>query len=267
VRPAGPTDPAVPVVYVETPGGKPIAAYVNYALHLDTTGGMQFSADYSYMLGKVLRETKSQDLVEIFTIGCAGNVNHLDVTSDQPQSGYAQSARIGAVLAAAVLKAIHHAPVADVPFIHVSTEIVPLATPEVTPKEAEWAQVTAANFGKPDAPAFLDLVRAAKDMEVIALHGRPLEAEVQVIALGDRIAFVGLPGEIFTELGLTLKQDSPYANTIIAELANGALGYIPNRQAYAEGAYEVVSSRCAPGSGELLMNSALRQLIALFRLR
>ena len=89
---------------------------------------------------------------------------------------------------------------------------------------------------------------------------------MQVIVLGDQVAFVGLPGEIFVELGLTLKQDSPYANTIVAELANGALGYIPNRQAYPEGGYEVVSSRCAPGGGEMLMTSALRQLIALFRM-
>lgn len=75
---------------------------------------------------------------------------------------------------------------------------------------------------------------------------------------------MGLPGEIFVELGLTLKQDSPYANTIVAELANGALGYIPNRQAYPEGGYEVVASRLKPGAGEMLIRSALSQLVKLF---
>ena len=139
-----------------------------------------------------------------------------------------------------------------------------LPTPRITPEEAEWARTTSATFGKPDAAPFLDLVRATRDMDLIPLAGRPLDAEVQVIALGDQIAFVALPGEIFVELGLTLKQDSPYANTIIAELANGALGYIPNRQAYQEGAYEVVSSHFAPGGGEALLTSALKQLIELF---
>ena len=43
------------------------------------------------------------------------------------------------------------------------------------------------------------------------------------------------------------------------------LGYIPNRPAYAEGAYEVESARVAAGSGELLVESALRQLHALAR--
>ncbi len=52
-------------------------------------------------------------------------------------------------------------------------------------------------------------------------HGRPQEVEVQVIALGNDVAWVSLPGEIFTELGLAIKQDSPFPHTIIAELANG----------------------------------------------
>ena len=265
LRPAGPTDPAVGVAYVDTPEGAPIVAYVNYALHQDTTGGLQFSADYSYMLGKVLREAKGKRLITIFTIGCAGNVNHLDVSRTDPQSGYSEASRIGAVLAAAALKAIQHAPVLDVPFIRLSSQSVKLPTPEITTKEAEWARATAATSGKPDAAPFLDLVRAGRDMDILALHGGLLDAEVQAIACGDQLAFVGMPGEIFVELGLTLKQDSPFANTIIVELANGALGYIPNSKAYQEGGYEVVASHCAPGGGEMLMSSALRQLFDLFR--
>jgi hypothetical protein len=69
-----------------------------------------------------------------------------------------------------------------------------------------------------------------------------------------------LPGEIFVELGLAIKKASPFRHTFIAELANGSVGYIPNREAYAQGAYEVESSRCAEGSGELLVQAAIHQL-------
>jgi hypothetical protein len=55
-----------------------------------------------------------------------------------------------------------------------------------------------------------DLVRAFKIVEVAERSGRPLEAEVQVITLGDRLAWVGLPGEIFTELGMMIKLGSPF---------------------------------------------------------
>ncbi len=95
-------------------------------------------------------------------------------------------------------------------------------------------------------------------------EGRPLDVEVQVVALGDEIAWVSLPGEIFVELGLEIKQDSPFRHTVIAELANGAIGYIPSRRAYAQGNYEVVSARCAEGSGERLVDAAGRLLDELY---
>jgi neutral ceramidase len=74
-----------------------------------------------------------------------------------------------------------------------------------------------------------------------------------------------LPGEIFVELGLSIKAASPFKQTHIAELANGSIGYIPHRSAYAEGNYEVVSARCGEGSGELLVQAAVRLLTELYQ--
>jgi hypothetical protein len=51
----------------------------------------------------------------------------------------------------------------------------------------------------------------------------------------------------------------------VVELANGSIGYIPNRSAYMEGSYEVVSARCAEGSGEMLVTSAVRMLAEMFK--
>ena len=48
--------------------------------------------------------------------------------------------------------------------------------------------------------------------------------------------------------------------TIIADLANGSIGYIPTRRAYVQGNYEVESARCAEGSGELLVDTAIKLL-------
>lgn len=263
LRPAGPTDPSIPVVYVESLTGEGIASYVNFAMHQDTTGGLNFSADYSYALGKVLQMAKGEQLMSMFTIGCAGNVNHLDVTRKEPQSSYGEAARIGAILAGDVLKIIQRAPVVPVEQIRVSSKILKLDLPSFTPEEIAWARRTQATVGTAKPAPFYDLVRAAKIIEIDDRHGKPFDAEVQIIALGDKIAFVSFPGEMFTEFGLTLKEDSPFPITIAAELANGALGYIPNQEAYPQGAYEVMSTRLKPGAGEELMNSALNQLFAL----
>jgi hypothetical protein len=107
---------------------------------------------------------------------------------------------------------------------------------------------------------FMELVNAFKVLDVTARDGKPHEVEVQVVAFGRDLAWVSLPGEIFVELGLAIKAGSPFRQTHIAELANGAIGYIPNRSAYAEGNYEVVSARCAEGSGERLVTTALKLL-------
>src|SRR5688572_31140096 len=104
-------------------------------------------------------------------------------------------------------------------------------------------------------PKFLDRVKAFKVLDIAAREGKPHEVEVQVIALGNELAWVSLPGEIFVELGLAIKKASPFRHTMIAELANGSIGYIPDRQAYPQGNYEVVSARCAEGSGELLVEA------------
>ena len=105
--------------------------------------------------------------------------------------------------------------------------------------------------------------RARGKLDVAARKGKPWEAEVQVIVLGRDLAWVALPGEVFVELGQSIKAASPFRQTHVAELANGSFGYIPNRSAYAEGNYEVVSARCAEGSGEMLVTAAIRMLAEL----
>ena len=67
-------------------------------------------------------------------------------------------------------------------------------------------------------------------------------------------------GKIFTEFGMYIKNRSPYRYTMVVELTNGSIGYIPDRKAYIEGNYEPVSSRCGPGSGEILAENAIKML-------
>ncbi len=261
LRPLGEIDPDVPVVYFDTPDAKALAAYVNFACHLDTVGGLEFSADYPYTLARALAAAKGPDLLTLFTIGTAGNINHVNVNTAERQGGHGEAARIGTILAAAVLKALPRLESLETASLRVRSEIVKLATVQIQPGEVEKARAVIARYGRPDVAPFLEQVHAFKVLDIAAREGRPIEAEVQVIALGDQLAWVGLPGEVFVELGRAIKVASPFRYTIIAELANGSLGYIPNRKAYQEGAYEVVSTRLAAGGGEALVDSAIRLLL------
>ena len=81
------------------------------------------------------------------------------------------------------------------------------------------------------------------------------------VTVGDDLALVFLPGEIFVELGLAIKQGSPYRNTMVVELCNCVETiYVPTRAAYAGGGYEVTNSMVEPGTGEMLAETALRLL-------
>jgi hypothetical protein len=84
--------------------------------------------------------------------------------------------------------------------------------------------------------------------------------EVQVIRLDADSAIVCLPGEIFVELGLAIKRESPFKNTFVLSICNDRPSYVPTQKAFAEGSYEVSNSRVAAGTGEQLVGVALDML-------
>lgn len=61
---------------------------------------------------------------------------------------------------------------------------------------------------------------------------------VQVVTIGD-VALVGVPAEVFVELGLQIQAGSPFARTLVTGYTNGYMGYIPTAGAFSEGGYEV----------------------------
>jgi neutral ceramidase len=260
VRPAGPIDPGVPVTVFEKPDGSPVAVFVNYALHLDTVGGTHYSADYPFTLSSLLEQALGARVMTLFTMGASGNLNHIDVSSAGRQKGHEEAARIGTVLAAEVLKTWKSLAAVMSTKVGVRTEIVALPSSPFEASEVGWARQTDASRDTPKPAPFLQLVKAAKVLDLERRKGEPVPAEVQVITLGSEMAWVGLPGEIFTELGLAIKNASPFRQTAVVSLANDSIGYVPDRKAYSQGNYEPVSARVAAGSGEMLVEAAARLL-------
>ena len=261
VRPTGTIDPDLPVILFEAPTGAPLAVYLNFACHLDTTGGLLYSADYANTLAQDLGAAKGPGMLTIFTIGAAGNINHIDVNNPAPARGESQAARIGTILAGDALKAMRHLTEVAAGPLQVSSEMVKLPLASYDDADVPRARQILAAYGKRNASPFLEQVKAFKVLELEERHGAPMEVEVQVITLGDQLAWVGLPGEIFVEHGKAIKAASPFPLTIIAELANASISYVPDRKAYPQGAYEVVSARVGPGAGEMMVDAAVRLLI------
>ena len=146
-------------------------------------------------------------------------------TTPTPQKGHGEAARIGTRLAGEVLRTFDRLkPAADGP-LRVSSAMVELPLPTVTPDDDGRGEACDRRMCKPrkkPAPKFLDQVQAFKAVDVADRLGKPHAVEVQVISLGDDLAWVSLPGEIFVDLGLQVKHGSPFQQTMIAELANGS---------------------------------------------
>jgi neutral ceramidase len=84
--------------------------------------------------------------------------------------------------------------------------------------------------------------------------------EVQVFRLDSDTAIVGLPCEIFVELGLAIKAQSPFKKTIVMSICNDRPSYVPTLKAFKEGSYEITNARVKPGVGEMLVETAVKLL-------
>ena len=107
--------------------------------------------------------------------------------------------------------------------------------------------------------AYLDLVR---DRLVEAMADARAALVPARFVVGDT-AIAGFPVELFSAFGARLKEASPFADTLVAELVNGWHGYVPNREAFEHGGYEPrvgYMSRLAPEAGDAMMDTAITLL-------
>ena len=89
--------------------------------------------------------------------------------------------------------------------------------------------------------------------------GETLDIPMTAVAFGE-IAFTGHPYEMFHENGKEVRDLSPYKTTFICTLSGDALGYIPSALVYSNGGYETFNCRFAAGTGEELVQEAVRLL-------
>ena len=258
VEPMGPVDPGVGIIYLETVNGDPIAVLVNFALHLDTIGGTEISADFPYFMGEILKKVLGDDLMVFFGFGTCGNVNHINVKEPENTKGYERAQRIGHALAAAVIREIPVLEIQNIDKLASESETVYLKIPEYTKKQIKEAEINAKKESD-EIASTPEIREAMKVLRIHNLNNKPIEAEILTFGIGDA-SIVALPGEIFVELGLAIKARSPFKNTLVMTLSNNSIGYIPNKEAFKYGAYEVEVSMIAEGEGEKLVESSANQL-------
>lgn len=260
VRAAGPVDPELIMVLVmDAKGERAQAALSSFPLHPDIVGGTEYSADYPLYFERSLRRYLGPNLVSIFGNGTCGDINHVNVADARAQKGQEEAERIGATLANAAAQAFPNFNRLAKPALAMRSTRVTVPLQEYPPEEVAQARERMKLIGSKQLP-FLSQAEATKIVDLQLRNASSLALEVQGIRLGADTALVGLPGEIFVELGLAIKRASPFENTVVFELCNDSIGYVPTRKAFAEGSYETVNSRVKPGGGEMLVETAIQLL-------
>jgi neutral ceramidase len=258
VRPAGPIDPAVNILlFADQATGQSLASVANFALHLDTLGGTEYSADYPVYVQQQLQAAMGHPFVSIFTTGTCGDINHIDIHNNNPLKGISETERIGTTLGETIFAAIPRLVEQQQPSLAVRQKIIDVPAQHFSDSEIAKAKERMGKIGGRDL-TFLEQVETNKMVDVSQRYATgKVPIEVVAIRLSQDAAIVTLPGEVFVELGLAIKQASPFKTTLVVELANDCPAYVPTQKAFAEGSYEIVNSRVAAGGGEKMADVAI----------
>ena len=260
-RPLGPVDPELAFVLAkDANSGRPFASLTAFAMHTAIYGGAPFGACYpGYLQTHLRRQLDAPELTSLFGEGCAGDVNHIDVSSADSQEGERYSDQVGARLAATITESLPLARPIGEGELAIRAATIRSPVRPVSTEEYEAAKRLLDGLDRNQVP-FLVIVDAWRKMfchEFWQKHSGQLPQEVQVVRLDRDTAIVTLPHEVFVELGMAIKSGSPFRTTIVFSLANDLDFYIPTRRAFEEGHYEPTTCPLEPGCGERLVEAAL----------
>ncbi len=243
-RPAGPTDPELTFLSVRTRGGRPIALLANYSLHY--VGGVPaggVSADY---FGEFARQIESRmappggdrkvPFVGIMSNGTSGDINNINFRNPQPRKKpFEQIRYVAGDVADKIFQAYQqtqHRPSITLAMAQRELELnIRKPTPEQLARAKRF-------LAEPDESKLPPRAKAYARFAIQLAELPPTDKLIlQAIRIGD-VGIAAIPCEVFAEIGLEIKDQSPLETTFTIELANGWNRYLPTPRQHRLGGYE-----------------------------
>ena len=244
LEPAGEPDPEVSFISVKSKDGRPIALFANYSLHY--VGGVptgHISADYFGVFADRIQELLKADrqdppFVGILSNGTSGDVNNNNYAI-QASGTYQPFEKIEIVADGVarevwrVYNKIHHH---DWVSLRSAWEELTLQVRKPDSqmiKRAQWV------LSRPDT---ITPVHPREDVyaeRILQLLEWPdqIDIVIQSFRIGE-LGVAAIPFETFSEIGLELKEKSPFRHTFTISLANGYYRYLPTPEQHELGGYE-----------------------------
>jgi len=233
-NPYGPTDKEVLVLKLAKPDGVAVASLFDYATHATCLGGknLTVSGDVLGLAEQFVEKILGEEILAPAFAGASGNIDPwfrvLPGFNTEP-GWIPEPVLLGTMLGEEV--------------IHVYRDIGDLS---------EGGDI-GASFVTLKLPG-----KSKGELEIKRDHP-PTPYNITVAKVGD-IGFVGLGGEVLTEIGMSIKAASPFKHTFVITHCNGAAGYLAPEHLYIEGGYEISSSPFAPKAADIVVKQAVKML-------
>jgi neutral ceramidase len=242
----GPSDKTVTVLRFEDLTGRPIAFWINYAVHAvvmgpenyqitgDVAGATSRFVEQHYvgnnrprsdagMRVRLRPEEKAtgDGVVALWTSGAAGDQNPVSMASGED---FTLVDAFGKVIGEAAVRAASSVEVSAEASLRGVQKVVTCPGRRVDPGQTPRAEYT------------------FKDSD-------PVDIRLSLVMIND-IALAGVSGEVFTLIAQRLQREAPSTQVVMVTHSNGSSGYIPNDAAFEPVSYEVTASRLKPGCAE-----------------
>lgn len=248
VEPAGPIDPEVPVVSVRSAQGRPIALLANYSLHyVGGVGAGHASADYYGAFGDRTKELIQGDrldppFVAMMSNGTSGDINNINFRkAHTPLPPYGRIKLVANELATEAVRVAQALEYHDDLTLDARAADLKLDVRHPNPDELSAAEAILAKAKKGAELSTMPELYARESL-LLSKYPKQVDVNVQALRIGG-LAIVAIPCEVFVEIGLKIKAESPIKPAFTIELANGYNGYLPTKEQHELGGYETWRAR------------------------
>ncbi|PWU06296.1 MAG: hypothetical protein C5B51_12660 [Terriglobia bacterium] len=276
------SDKTVSVLTFEKPTGEPIAVYVNYAMHpINGYVSGVFSGDFPGAMSRYVEKAFGDDVIVAFTQGTSGDQNPLYLRPSNNMMANRAGNKITGFegnreASEGPLRMPNNnaknvdAKVLDEMFRFIESEGQILG--EEVIRVMTWTKKTASD------------VRIEGVQTVVSCPGRkrtngdaydpntregiagtyvdtpPVKLQIGVLGIGT-VALASIDGEVYSQIGLRVKNDAPLKNTVFVTSANGrGPGYIPDDASYGHQTFQVLNTNLKPGCAETTIVDTIQDL-------
>tara|TARA_R110002111_G_scaffold258083_1_gene326807 strand:+ start:34906 stop:36321 length:1416 start_codon:yes stop_codon:yes gene_type:complete len=239
LKPAGPTDPEISILSVQYADGRPLALLANYSLHY--VGGLppnQVSADYFGEFARQIKKRLGADdtFVGIMSNGTSGDINNINFREPRPRAAaFEQITSVASVIADRTFQAVKSLQYRSDVSLEMQERTIDLAIRKPDQEERVYARQLLADAKDPKRLTTNEVY--ARETTRIVEGPDTVNIKLQTLRIGE-LGIVAIPCEVFVEIGLEIKQKSPFKPTFVIALANGYNGYLPTPEQHILQGYE-----------------------------